>query len=208
MKQIKYGHKRREQMTHTTEDWHYWTLWNRLPQTSLHGLNKTGQGKLKCSCGHNKTTRHSWPWHVDLIHGARDCGSRWAWVSGDPASGHWVSGGPAGIESEAGIETEAMPAGIGQRRSGGHWSAAIRWRNLPRTARLGEPRTAAWSPANGGLGVPRTAAWTPANGRLDVSGGVGSRGRRCDLPRSAGWRARGQRTRGDHAELPRPLDAG
>ncbi len=58
----------------------------------------TRQGSLKCSCGHNKTdTRHSWPWHVDLIHGARD------------------SGDPAGIESEAG-----------------------RWRDLPRTARLGE----------------------------------------------------------------------
>ncbi len=38
-----------------------------------------------------------------------------------------------------------------------------------------------------------------------------SRERRRDLPRSAGWRARGQQTlgtRGDPAELPRPLDAG
>ncbi len=35
--------------------------------------------------GTTRQTRHSWPWRVDWIHGARDCGSRWAWVSGNPA---------------------------------------------------------------------------------------------------------------------------
>ncbi len=66
------------------------------------------------------TTRHT---HgtpgrvVDRIHGARDSSGRRALVSGDPA----------GIESEAGrrrdpagIESEADPAGLSQRRSGGH----------------------------------------------------------------------------------------
>ncbi len=83
----------------------------------------TRQGSLKCSCGHNKTdTRHSWPWRVDSIHRARDSGGRRAWVSGDPA-------------------------GLSQRRSGGHWvrgdpagieSEAGRWCDLLRTTRLGE----------------------------------------------------------------------
>ncbi len=66
---------------------------------SLHGQDKVS---LKCSCGHNKTdTRHSWPWHVDLIHGARDSGSQRAWIS-------------------------ANPVGLSQQRSGGHESAAGR----------------------------------------------------------------------------------
>ncbi len=70
---------------------------------------------FKCSCGHNKTdTRHSWPWHVDLIHGARDSGDQRAWINADPVglsqrqSGGlesaaiwraWVSGNPAGFET-------------------------------------------------------------------------------------------------------------
>ncbi len=58
---------------------------------------------FKCSCGHNKTdTRHSWPWHVDLIHGARDSGDQRAWINADPV-------------------------GLSQRQSGGLESAAI-WR--------------------------------------------------------------------------------
>ncbi len=78
----------------------------------------TRQGSLKCSCGHNKTdTRHSWPWHVDLIHGARDSGGRRAWVSANPAGlsqrRSWVSSDPAGIESEAGRRA------LSQRRAGG-----------------------------------------------------------------------------------------
>ncbi len=95
-----------------------------MPQTSLHWQDKVS---LKCSCGHNKTdTRHSWPWRVDSIHGARDSGGQRAWVSANPvglsqrqSGGHWVRGGPAGIESEA-----------GQR--------ALSQRDLPRMARLGE----------------------------------------------------------------------
>ncbi len=83
-------------------------------------MDLTWQGKLKCSCGHNKTdTQHSWPWHVDLIHGARDSGGMSQRQSGGLESAAirraWVSGDPAGIESEAG-----------------------RWHDLPRTARLGE----------------------------------------------------------------------
>ncbi len=84
-------------------------------------VDKTRQGSLKCSCGHNKTdTRHSWPWRVDSIHGARVSGGQRAWVSGDPAGlsqrrsgGHWVSGDPAGIESAAGRRA------LSQRRAGG-----------------------------------------------------------------------------------------
>ncbi len=139
---------------------------------------RTRQGYLKCSCGHNKTdTRHSWPWHVDLIHRTRDSGGQWAWVSANPvglsqrrSGGHWVRGGPADIES-----------------------AAIRWRDLPRTARLGERQ-----PGNPGTRQP-------AGGLERATAGGGY------LPRSAGMRVRGQRThgsRGDPAELPRRLAVG
>ncbi len=134
--------------------------------------------------GTTRQTRHSWPWRVDSIHGARVSGGqrqsgglesaaiRRAWVSGDPAGlsqrwsgGHWVRGGPAGIESEAG-----------------------RWRDLPWTARLGE-RQPGNQPA--GLGEPPPAA--------DIS-----RDRRA-------WGHRGhwtRGTRGDPAKLPRPLAVG
>ncbi len=79
--------------------------------------DKTDKTWLKCSCGHNKTqTRLSWPWRVDWIHGARVSGGWRAWVSGDPA-------------------------GLSQRRAGGHW---VR----------GGP--VAWSPANGGPGGAAT----------------------------------------------------
>ncbi len=164
---------------------------------SLHGQDKVS---LKCSCGHNKTDiRHSWPWHVDYIHGARDSGGRRAWVSANPAglsqrrSGglesaairralsqrragrHRVRGGPAGIESEAGRQASS------QRRAGGHWVRGS---------------MVAWSPANGAPGgaASRELGNPPA--------GLGY------LPRSAGMRARGQWTRGDPAELPRPLAVG
>ncbi len=116
---------------------------------------RTRQGYLKCSCGHNKTdTRHSWPWHVDLIHGARDSGGRRAWVS-------------------------ANPAGLSQRRSGGLESAAIR-----RAWVSGDP-----------AGIESEAIRRALSQRR--AGGV--------IPRSAGMRARDQRTRGtrgDPAELP------
>ncbi len=100
----------------------------------------------------------------------------WTWSTGlgiAAASGHesatirraWVSGDPAGIES-----------------------AAIRWRDLPRMARLGE-RQPGNQPA--GLGEPTPVA--------DIS-----RDRRA-------WGHRGhwtRGTRGDPAELPRPLAVG
>ncbi len=119
------------------------------------------------------TTRHT---HgtpdrvVDRIHGARDSGGRRALVSGDPAGlsqrrsgGHWVRGGPIGIESEAGRRA------LSQRRAGGVISRERR----------------AWGSGNPGTRQP---------------GGY--------LPRSAGMRARGQWTRGDPAELPRRLAVG
>ncbi len=111
-------------------------------------MDKTRPGKLKCSCGHNKTdTRHSWPWHVDLIHGARDSGGQRAWVSANPVGLSQRQSG--GLESAAirRAWVSGDPAGLSQRRSGGHWvrggpagieSEAIRWRDLPRMARLGE----------------------------------------------------------------------
>ncbi len=51
--------------------------------------------------GTTRQTRHSWPWRVDSIHGARDRGGQRAWIS-------------------------ANPVGLSQRRSGGLESAAIR----------------------------------------------------------------------------------
>ncbi len=114
-------------------------------------MDKTRQGRLKCSCGHNKTdTRHSWPWHVDLIHGARDSGGQRAWINADPVglsqrqSGGlesaairraWVSGNTAGFRTAAGRRA------LSQRRAGGHW---VR----------GDP--VAWSPANGAPGGAAT----------------------------------------------------
>ncbi len=111
------------------------------------------------------------------------------------------------------------PAGLSQRRAGDvisrerrAWVSRGQRRDLSRTAAsspanggLGEPQTAASSPANGGLGhPPRTAgsgerlAWdslgrrriSPVIGRLEGAADSGGL-----LPRSAGWRARGQRTR-------------
>ncbi len=156
-------------------------------------MDKTRQGRLKCSCGHNKTdTRHSWPWHVDLIHGARDSGGQRAWINAVPvglsqrqSGGLWDRGGPAGIESEAGRRA------LSQRRAGGHW---VR----------GDP--VAWSPANGAPGGAATRELGKDAGGLGrATAGDGY------LPRSAGMRARGQwtrGTRGDPAELPRRLAVG
>ncbi len=104
-------------------EWPPWPQQEEPPAPDESPWTRQDKVSLKCSCGHNKTdTRHSWPWHVDLIHGARDSGGQRAWVSANPAGmsqrrsgGHWVRGRPAGIESEAG-----------------------RWRDLPRMARLGE----------------------------------------------------------------------
>ncbi len=105
-------------------------------------MDKTRQGSLKCSCGHNKTdTRHSWPWHVDLIHGARDSGGQRAWINTDPVLESaairraWVSGNPAGFRTAVGRRA------LSQRRAGGHWVRGD---------------AVAWSPANGAPGGAAT----------------------------------------------------
>ncbi len=140
---------------------------------------------LKCSCGHNKTnTRHSWPWHVDYIHGARDSGGQRAWVSANPvglsqrrsgglesaairralsqrqSGGLWVSGDPAGFKSEAGRQAWS------QRRAGGHWVS-------------GDP--VAWSPVNGAPGGAATREPAGGLGRATAGGRY--------ILRSAGMRA-------------------
>ncbi len=103
-------------------------------------MDKTRQGRLKCSCGHNKTdTRHSWPWHVDLIHGARDSGGQRAWINAVPVGLSQRQSG--GLESAAGFRTAAGRRALSQRRAGGHW---VR----------GDP--VAWSPANGAPGGAAT----------------------------------------------------
>ncbi len=147
-------------------------------------VDKTWQGELKYSCGHDKTdTRHSWPWHVDLIHGARDSGGQRAWVSGDPAG--------MSQRRSGGLESAAIRRALSQRRAGGHWVS-------------GDP--VAWSPANGAPGgVATRELRQPAGGlgRATAAGGY--------FPRSVGMRARGQRTRGtrgDPAQLPRRLAVG
>ncbi len=131
-------------------------------------MDLTWHGKLKCSCGHNKTDiRHSWPWHVDLIHGARDSGGhesaaiRRAWVSGDTA----------------GIESAAIRRASSQRRAGAVISRERRaWGS-------GNPGTR--QPA-GGLGRA-----TAGGGYLPRSAGMrargqwtrGTRGDPAELPR-------------------------
>ncbi len=99
-------------------EWPPWPQQEEPPAPDESPWTRQDKVSLKCSCGHNKTdTRHSWPWHVDSIHGARDSGGQRAWISVNPvglsqrrSGGHesaairraWVSGDPAGIESEAG----------------------------------------------------------------------------------------------------------
>ncbi len=100
---------------------------------------------------------------MDRIHGARDSGGRRALVS-------------------------ANPAGLSQRRSGGHW---VR----------GGP--VAWSPVNGAPGgaATRELGNPPA--------GLGEPPPAADISRDRRvWGHHGQRTRGDPAELPRHLAVG
>ncbi len=120
----------------------------------------------------------------------------WTWCTGlgiAAASGHesvpirwaWVSGNPAGMSQRrsGGLESAAIRRALSQRRAGGHW---VR----------GDP--VVWSPANWGSGNPGTRQPAGGLGRATAGGRY--------LPRSAGMRARGQRTRGtrgDPAELPR-----
>ncbi len=85
---------------------------------------------------------------------------------------------------------------MSQRRSGGLESAAIRWALSQRRAGgviSRERRT--WGSGNPGTRQPACGL-----GRATAGGGY--------LPRSAGMRALGQRTRGDPAELPRRLAVG
>ncbi len=106
---------------------------SRLPQTSLHGQDRQDTLKLFPRARQDLKTMTLGTWHgtpgsdVHWIHGARVSGDRRAWVSGDPAGlsqrrfgGHWVRGGPAGIESEAGRQA------LSQRRAGGLGGAAPR----------------------------------------------------------------------------------
>ncbi len=117
---------------------------------------------------------------------------RWAWVSGDPAGLKSSRRSGAAALSQAairraiwvrggrpGIESEAGRRALSQRRSGGVISR--------------ERRT--WESGNPGTKQP-------AGGLERATAGGGY------LPRSAGMRARGQRTRGDPAELPRRLAVG
>ncbi len=95
-----------------------------------------------------------------------------------------------GLAAASGHESAAIrrawvsgdPAGL-SRRAGGHWVS-------------GDP--VAWSPANGVPGVSGNPGTRQPAGGLGI---VPAGGRY--LPRSAGMRARGQRTRGDPAKLPR-----
>ncbi len=159
---------------------------SRLPQTSLHGQDRQDTLKLFLRARQDLKTMTLGTWHgtpgrdVDWIHGTRVCGGRRAWVSGDPA-------------------------GLSQRWSSGLESVAARRRDLPRTAGLGEPQTVAWSPANGGPGWAADGGvisrewwdWGSGNpGTREPAGGLGiATAGGGYLPRSAGMRARGQRTR-------------
>ncbi len=100
---------------------------------------------------------------------------RWAWVSGDPAGMSQRRSGRLWVSGDpAGFESEPGRRALSQRRSGGVISRERR----------------AW-----GSGNPGTRQPTGGLERATAGGGY--------LPRSAGMRARGQRTRGDPAELPR-----
>ncbi len=153
--------------------------WPPRPQQEEPRLDKTW---LKCSCGHKTQTRLSWPWRVDWIHRARVSGGRWAWVSGDPAGLSQRRSG--GLESAAirRAWVSGDPAGLSQRRFGGLESAATRraWvRDGPAGIISRERR--AW-----GSGNPGTREPAGGLGIATASDGY--------LPRSAGMRARGQRT--------------
>ncbi len=94
------------------------------------------------------------------------------------AGGHWVRGGPAGIESS------------GKRWA---WVSCGRRRHLPRTAGSVSRGRRAWGSGNPGTrepagGLGGTATREPASGLGIATAGGGY------LPRSAGMRARGQRT--------------
>ncbi len=106
----------------------------------------------------------------------------------------WSTG--LGIAAASGHESapirwawvSGVPAGLSQRRAGRHWVS-------------GDP--VAWSPANGAPGGAATRE--PAGGLGRATAG----GRYLPRSRALGHRAIGPRgTRGDPAELPRPLAVG
>ncbi len=99
--------------------------------------------------GRNRWTR-STGLGIAAASGHESAPIQWAWVSGDPA----------GIESEAGRRA------LSQRRAGGHWVSC-------------DP--VAWSPANGAPGGAATREPAGGLGRATAGGRY--------LPRSAGMRA-------------------
>ncbi len=108
---------------------------------------------------HGTPGRDMWSWSTGLgiaaASGHESTPFRWAWVSGNPA----------------GFETEAGRRALSQRRAGGHW---VR----------GDP--VAWSPANGAPGGAVTRELGKDAGGLGrATAGDGY------LPRSAGMRASG-----------------
>ncbi len=115
-------------------EWPPWPQQEEPPAPDESPWTRLDKVSLKCSCGHNKTdTRHSWPWHVDSIHGARDRGGQRAWISANPVG---LSQRKSGRH-----ESAAIGRALSQRRAGGHWV-----RGVP----------VAWSPANGAPGGAAT----------------------------------------------------
>ncbi len=125
----------------------------------------------------------------------------------------WTRSTGLGSAAAGGLESATIrrawvsdyPAGLSQRQSGGLESAAGRRHDLPQTAGLGEPRTAAaisrewragWAADSGVISRERRA-WGSSNpGTRQPAGGLGiATASGGYLPRSAGMRARGQRTR-------------
>ncbi len=151
---------------------------------------------------HTTRQTHSWPWHVDLIHGARDSGGRRAWVSTDPAGlsqrrsgGHWVRGGPAWSPANGG-PGGAANGGPGGAANGGVISRERRAANggvISRERRVwgsGNPGTR--QPA-GGLGRATAGRISPAIGRHEGSRPVDSRhSRRSRRTPTPTWRGLGQ----------------
>ncbi len=130
---------------------------------------------------------------------SREQRGRWAadggvnWGSGElafPANGGrraWVSGNPAGIESEAGRRAliQRRAGGLGLAVDGGVVISCERWAGWSTNGGVNSREWRDRWAANGGVNsreLPRTAGWE-------------SREWRRKLPRMAGTRARGERTR-------------
>ncbi len=140
---------------------------------------------LNVPVGTTRQTRHSWPWRVDWIHGARVSGGRRAWVSGDPAGLSQRRAG--GVISRERRARWAADGGIISRERRARWAAdgGVIWGSRGR--RVGFPR--GWRrdlPWTAGLGSSNPGSREPAGGLGIATAGGGY------LPRSAGMRARGQ----------------